>query len=168
MQFALKPSSLSAALALCAGVLYSDLASAQAQSRQLVLNEPVRRQLVTGDRHAYSIRLDAGQFLFATVDHRGIDVYVSILDSSGEVVTTGEGPTGANGLEYVSFVPETSGWYWIAVLPRVRGPEVRSLHYNSGASRVHGDRLRTAYRSDFCRLGSTWFTRSRGGGGPER
>jgi CubicO group peptidase (beta-lactamase class C family) len=103
--------------------LCSDDASAQAQSRQLVLNEPVRRQLVTGDRHAYSIRLDAGQFLFATVDHRGIDVYVSILDSSGEVVTTGEGPTGANGLEYVSFVPETSGWYWIALLPRVRGPE---------------------------------------------
>ncbi len=123
MQKALIHRSIVLTLALCANLAAFDSASPQAQSRQLVLGEPVQRQLVTGDRHAYAVQLDAGQFMFATVDHRGIDVYVSVLDSRGEVLTTGEGPDGANGLEHISFVPETSAWYWIAVLPRVRGPE---------------------------------------------
>ncbi len=129
--------SFTAAISLCAALLSSDFASAQTQSRQLVLGKPVRRQLVTGDRHAYSIRLDSDQFLFATVDHRGIDVYVSILDSRGNVVATGEGPAGANGLEYVSLVPEAAGWYWIAVLPRVAGPE-------AGAYTITLERLEAA------------------------
>lgn len=94
--------------------------SATAQNRppQLVLGESVERSLAAGERHAYSVWLDAGHFLFATVDQHGIDVYLSILDTNGNVVATGEGQRGMHGLEHVSFFPDTSGVFWLAILPR--------------------------------------------------
>jgi CubicO group peptidase (beta-lactamase class C family) len=87
----------------------------------LVLGESVERELVTGDRHAYPLRLEAGQFLLATVEQRGIDAYVTILDTLGKVLASGEGQGGMNGVDFVSFFPETTGWYWIAVLPPSAG-----------------------------------------------
>ena len=107
------------ALATCVAIAFpSSWASAQSQIQQLVLGESVERELVTGDRHAYPVRLEAGQFLLTTVEQHGIDTYVSLLDTLGNVLAVGEGQGGINGLDFVSLFPETTGWYWIAVLPR--------------------------------------------------
>ena len=92
--------------------------AAQNRPPQLVLGESLERSLAAGERHAYPIWLEAGQFVFATVEQHGIDVYLSMLDSRGTVVSSGVGPGGKHGLESVALYPEVSGAYWVAVLPR--------------------------------------------------
>ncbi len=80
------------ALATCVAIAFpSSWASAQSQIQQLVLGESVERELVTGDRHAYPVRLEAGQFLLTTVEQHGIDTYVSLLDTLGDVLAVGIG-----------------------------------------------------------------------------
>lgn len=95
-----------------------DGVSAQARSRRLQLGESVELPLARGERHAFAVSLSAGSFAFITVKQHGIDAYVSVLNSSGEVVAVGDGQGGENGMESVAFYPDASGWYWIAVLPR--------------------------------------------------
>ncbi|MFC1640195.1 serine hydrolase domain-containing protein, partial [Gemmatimonadota bacterium] len=120
-------------------------ASAQTRAPQLVLGESLERALTAGERHAYAIWLDAGQFLFATVDQIGIDVYLSILDANGNVVAAGGGQRGMHGMEHVSLFPDTSGLHWIAILPRseqaARGNYSITLEHLEQAATIPSERI---------------------------
>lgn len=58
------------------------LAQSAAEIRQLEQGKAIEREMLSGEVHAYSTQLTAGQFLGVIVDQRGIDVVVTQKRSS--------------------------------------------------------------------------------------
>lgn len=54
-------------------------ATAQAQAQPLEQRILIERELKGGETHAYTIRLEAGQFLQAAANQRGVDVVVRLF-----------------------------------------------------------------------------------------
>ena len=74
--------------------------------------KPVEREIGGGATHRYTIRLEAGQLLDATVEQKGVDVAVVLLDSAGKIVLEVDSP---NGPEPVLLVAENGGEYTLEV-----------------------------------------------------
>ena len=58
----------------------------------LEVGKPVEREIGGGATHRYSIRLEPGQLLDATVEQKGVDVEVVLLDSDGKTVLAVDSP----------------------------------------------------------------------------
>jgi len=95
---------------------------AQPNNRELLVGTPIERDLSYGERHAYPLYLESDQFLYVSVRERGIDAYLTLLDSTGAVVTEATDHGGSSGLQSLTLFSETPGLYWVAVLPRIDGP----------------------------------------------
>src|SRR5262249_14086245 len=75
------------------------------------------RELAGGEVHVYRFRLAARQFVRLTVDQRGIDVAVRLLDTAGREISTVDGAPGERGQEQLELVAETAGVYRAEVRP---------------------------------------------------
>jgi CubicO group peptidase (beta-lactamase class C family) len=100
-----------------AGALESQTALTQAQTRDLTLGRPVERELAGGAAHSYRVSLEAGQYMFAAVEQRGIDVVVTVFGPDGEQVGQFDTPNGRRGIEGVGVEAEVSGTYRLEVRP---------------------------------------------------
>ena len=107
----------------------------------LEVGKPVESEIGGGATHRYSIRLEAGQLLDATVEQKGVDVAVVLLDSAGKIVLEVDSPNGANGPEPVLFVSEDGGAFTL---------EIRTLEpaQNSGRYEARVNAIRTATEKD--------------------
>jgi CHAT domain-containing protein/uncharacterized protein HemY len=84
-------------------------------SQELTSGKPIERELGGGGVHLYSIKVEAGQFLKAVVDQRGIDVVVTLIAPDGKQLIEVDSPNGRQGPEPVSYVAKTSGAHQIKV-----------------------------------------------------
>ncbi len=75
----------------------------------------VERELAAGQVDAYEIDLDAGQYLFASFDQRGVDVVVGVFGVDHRQILEADRPYDAVGAEKVHLVAETSGRYRLEV-----------------------------------------------------
>lgn len=75
----------------------------------------VSQELSGGLTHSYPIKLGAGEFLFITVEQKGIDVAVTLLESEGKEVVGTNAANGASGLEVLCFVIERAGDYRVEI-----------------------------------------------------
>ncbi len=66
-------------------------------------------ELAGGERHVFSLRLDAGDYLHVVVDQRGIDVEVTVFDPGGRAVLAVDSPNGPEGPEPVAAVASVRG-----------------------------------------------------------
>src|SRR5262245_36305865 len=66
------------------GEAKSSAPSSQADIRNLEVDKPTEREIKGGESHAYEIVLEAGRYLNAVVDQRGIDVKVSVIGPDGK------------------------------------------------------------------------------------
>jgi len=98
-------------------------APAQTQASDLRLGQPIERELAGGALHSYAVSLAAGQFMFAAVDQRGIDLAVTVLGPDGEQVGWFDTPNGSYGIEGVGVEAEVSGTYRLEVRPFSEGAE---------------------------------------------
>jgi len=103
--------------------------------------QPVERQLAGDRAHSYSIALNAGQYLRAIVEQRGIDVVVTVFGADGKPLLEVDGPNGKDGPEPVSIIAATTGSYRLVV---------RSLEKTAAAGRyeVRVEALRAATEKD--------------------
>ena len=83
--------------------------------RTLEQGRTLEGEIAAGEVHAYRVDLEAGQFLRAVVNQRGIDLVVSVIGPDGQKIAEVDSPTGANGPEPVSFAPKVSGAYRLEV-----------------------------------------------------
>jgi CubicO group peptidase (beta-lactamase class C family) len=113
---------LLSALALT-GTLEPQTALAQTQAVDLTLGRPIERQMAGGESHSYRVTLEAGQFMFAVVDQRGIDVAITAFGPDGEQVGWFDTPNGRYGIEGVGVEAELSGTYRLEVQPFVQDAE---------------------------------------------
>jgi tetratricopeptide (TPR) repeat protein len=101
-------------------------ATSRAEPERLEVGTPIERELAGGETHTYAVRLEAGQYLHAVAQQKGIDVVVTLSDPSGAKLVEVDSPNGTEGPEPVSYVAETAGTYNL---------EVRSLDASAPAGR---------------------------------
>jgi len=89
--------------------------NSQAQAQRIEPGKPMERELKGGEVHQYQVEMEAGQFLNAIVDQRGIDVMVLVFAPKGQKVFEVDSPNGANGPEPVYLLAEAAGPYRLEI-----------------------------------------------------
>ena len=89
--------------------------AAQVEAQQLEQHRPIERTLGGKETHAYTIALDAGQFLDAAVNQRGVDVVVRVFAPDGKLLTEIDSPNGSQGDEPIALEAKSGGKYRIEV-----------------------------------------------------
>jgi CHAT domain-containing protein len=90
-------------------------ATNQSAVRKLEVGKPIERELKGGETHTYEIALEAGQFLNAVVEQRGIDVEVVVIAPDGKELMKIDSPNGTQGDEPVTLITEAVGVYRLKV-----------------------------------------------------
>ena len=91
------------------------------QTAQLSGDTAVERQLEGSEAHEYTLALAEGGYSALTVEQRGIDVMVQVLDPAGKLIAEFDSESRKEGREFVGFVTDAAGSYRIrikAVYPR--------------------------------------------------
>lgn len=101
-------------ITLAASTVFGQL-KLEAETTQLILGQAVERNVMGEETHAYSIMLDAGQYLHVRVNQKGVDVVISLFDSSSKMLVSMDSLNGKHGVEPLSFISETSGNYRLEV-----------------------------------------------------
>ena len=96
-------------------------ATVQVEAQRLEQHKPVEREVKAGETHAYTIALEAGQFLGAAVNQRGIDVIVRVFAPDGSKIAEIDSPNGTQGDEPIALEAKTAGTYRIEVSPLEQG-----------------------------------------------
>lgn len=105
------------------------------------------RELKASETHSYIVRLSSGQYLYAVVEQKGIDVVVRLFGPDGQKLTEVDSPNGTQGPEPISMIAGGSGDYRL---------EVTSLEEKAETGRyeVKVQELRAATQKDRDRIGA--------------
>src|SRR5215470_7521291 len=95
------------------------MTNAQAETQRMEPGRVVERELKGGEVHQYQVEMEAGQFLHAVVDQRGIDVVVIVFAPNGQKVFEVDSPNGASGPESVYLLGETPGPYRLSTSNKI-------------------------------------------------
>lgn len=93
----------------------SSSSTVQVEARPIERSKPVERELKARETHAYKITLEAGQFLNAAVNQRGVDVVVRVFAPDGSNIAEIDSPNGTQGDEPIALEAKTTGAYRIEV-----------------------------------------------------
>jgi tetratricopeptide (TPR) repeat protein len=86
-------------------------------ARPLEAGKPVEREMAGGQKHYYTITLEAGQYLQLIIGQKGIDVIVTLFDPEGKKLVEVDSPVGAYQPERVSIITDTPGGYRLELRP---------------------------------------------------
>jgi CHAT domain-containing protein/tetratricopeptide (TPR) repeat protein len=118
--------------------------SLQQDANDLPLLSPVERELKGGETHSYRVNLASGQFLYALVEQKGVDVEVALFAPDGHQLSVADSPNDLWGPEPVLLVAETPGDYRVEVrAPNSKAPAGRyeikpfTVREATSADRVH-------------------------------
>jgi CHAT domain-containing protein/tetratricopeptide (TPR) repeat protein len=115
--------------------------NAAIQNETLEPGKPIKREMKGGETHSYLLTLTAGQFLYALVDQRGVDMVITLFDPEGKQVIQIDSPNDTQEPEPVRAIAELTGSYRL---------EVRSLEKEAkpGRYEVRIEELRAASQQD--------------------
>jgi len=116
---------LSHAIVLLGGILVftgqvplaqqSSSPTVRVEAQQLEQQKPIERELKAKETHVYALQLEAGQFLGAAVNQRGIDLVVRVFAPDGKLISEIDSPNGMQGDEPIALATTTTGTYRIEV-----------------------------------------------------
>ena len=101
--------------------------ASQPQSQPLLVGAPITREMGTGDTHAYSIRLDPGQYLRVAIQQQGGDIEARLVGPDGAKLAEAASTLTRRGGDRLSFVAVVGGVHRIDVGPA--GKSARSGRY---------------------------------------
>lgn len=111
------------AVGLSAALAISVLSGVAQTAQELPALAAVKRELKTGETHSYRIVLNAGEFLYATVEQQDIDVVTAVFSPDGKQLTESDSPNDRWGSEPIIFVAPVSGEYRVDIRgPRSQAP----------------------------------------------
>lgn len=102
-------------------------AAAQDAPTQLPSLADGRHELKGGESRSYSIKLAAGQFLYALIEQQAIDVTVSLFNPDGSPLSVSDSPNDRFGTEPALLIADTTGDYRLEV--RAPNPRASAAHY---------------------------------------
>jgi CHAT domain-containing protein/lipopolysaccharide biosynthesis regulator YciM len=106
---------LAAPLPPAAAVLADSQPTPPAEGTPLLPGKIIDRALAGGQSHTYQISLSAGQSATLTVEQKGLDVLVQIVDPASNPLADFDFETRPLGEEHVAFVAESTGAYRVLV-----------------------------------------------------
>jgi CHAT domain-containing protein/Tfp pilus assembly protein PilF len=118
---------------------------AQAQP-EIVVSQPIAREMRGGEEHAYQVKLSASQHARVVVEQKGIDVVLALSGADGKpLLEVDNNLSGTRGMEVISVVADVSDAYVF---------KVRSLEKGATAGRyeIRLEDLRTATEADRTRV----------------
>ena len=127
-----------------AGILAVALVPAQAAGQSLAAGAAVERELHGGEAHGYLVRLEAGDFVEASVEQKGVDVAAALVAPGGATVVEVDSPTGDHGAEVVRAVVEAPGEYRLEVRALDPAPAAGRYEVRLAAARAATARDRDA------------------------
>jgi CHAT domain-containing protein/Flp pilus assembly protein TadD len=123
----------------------------QSEVRKLEVGKPIERELKGGESHSYEIALEAGQFLNAVVEQRGIHLVVQVVAPDGKQLMEVDTPNEDKGDELVTLITEAAGVYRLKVKSPEENAPVRKYEIRVKELRVATERdraLREATKSN--------------------
>jgi CHAT domain-containing protein/tetratricopeptide (TPR) repeat protein len=87
----------------------------ESQDTSLATLAPVERELKGGETHSYRVTLASGQFLYALVEQKGIDIVVAVTDPTGKQIALADSPNDQWGTEPILVVADLAGDYRVEV-----------------------------------------------------
>jgi CHAT domain-containing protein/Tfp pilus assembly protein PilF len=113
---ALLYSAVSALLSLFPSAMsQSAYAQTAAPQSRLELKSSIDGTLSRSSPQEHQIRLEAGQFARVSVEQQGIDLIVSTISPSGQVIAITDSPNNSSGAEIIFLLAKTAGYYSIKV-----------------------------------------------------
>lgn len=111
-------------------LLLSQVCYAQTTGTLLGINKkPALHGIRQGEAHQYKVQLQKDVLYTIAVDQQGIDVVVFLKDSRQKTLDEKDSPTGAKGVEKISFSPDTTGSYIVTVKPLVEKENATTGNY---------------------------------------
>src|SRR5262245_58919092 len=110
--------------------------------RPLEQGRPVKRELSSGQKHIYQLRLSAGQFLNAIIEQQGIDVVAQISGPDGKQILEFDSERWLQGQEQASLVAEAAGDYRLTLRPKRKEAA-------AGRYEIRIEELRAATENDY-------------------
>ncbi|MBO0797746.1 MAG: tetratricopeptide repeat protein, partial [Blastocatellia bacterium] len=108
-------------LGCIAGILAQPAQDEAAQNerdiRSLESGQVMKRELASGQKHLYRVKLDAGQYLKVVIEQAGIDVGVEVRSPDSSTIFKINNEIRLQGREEIKLVAESAGEYRLAVLP---------------------------------------------------
>lgn len=101
--------------------------AAQEAPKPLPVLADGRHALKGGESHSYSIKLSAGQFLYALIEQQGIDLSVSLFKPDGSQISVSDSPNDRAGTEPALLVADAPGEHRVEV--RAPNPRASAAHY---------------------------------------
>ena len=91
--------------------------SLKSQDRQseLIKGKPVSDLLKTGDKHKYTIKMEAGRFAYVSLIQDGVDAGITVYDPDGKKIQSFDSPNGRKGPEPVMVFSDKKGDYLLEV-----------------------------------------------------
>ncbi len=107
---------LAVLISVCGGALIAGQAAPAASqatetTSRLELGTPIEREISGRQQHTYEIALKAGEYAEVIVEQRGIDVVVSVLDTSGNLIAEFDADSRNDGRERAEVVAASASGY---------------------------------------------------------
>ncbi len=113
----------------------------------LTLNQTVQRQIAGGQKQLFLLACPAGQYVKLSVEQRGVDVSVRLLDAEEKVIVEYDADPRINGDENVEFVSEQTGICRLLIEPRQRAARSGGFSVTWTDSRPSTEKERSFYES---------------------
>jgi CHAT domain-containing protein len=84
-------------------------------SANLPLLSPVEKELRGGETNSYRVSLKTGQFLYATVEQKGVDVVVVVFGPEGKQISESDSPNDRWGSEPILLIAAVAGDYRVEI-----------------------------------------------------
>ncbi len=118
--------------------------TAQPETARLGPDQSIERHIDRHEEHRYQLAMSAGECAHLTVDQRGIDVVIELLDTDGSAIARFQEEIRPRGDEQVEVVADRAGTYTLAVKAADGVPDpvdsTYAIHITSRAAATDADR----------------------------
>lgn len=118
----------------------------QSNIQNLVVGQPLAREMRGGEEHTYQVTINPGHFARVVLEQKGIDVVLALSGADGKpLVEVDNNLSGTSGLEMISLVAEVGGNYRFSVRALEKGA-------SPGRYELRLEELRLATEADRARV----------------
>jgi CHAT domain-containing protein/tetratricopeptide (TPR) repeat protein len=116
-------------------------------STRLEPRQPIERAIAGGDKHSYTVVLEAGQFVSITVVQENSQIAITLLSPEGKKLTEVEGSSTTRGIARVLHIAETAGAYALEI-------HLHNRQASEGSYEIAVAEVRSPTPQDVARVGA--------------
>jgi CHAT domain-containing protein/tetratricopeptide (TPR) repeat protein len=96
-------------------VTVQGIVASRTDVRLLDANQPITREIKTGDEHSYEVVVAADQYIEVAAEQQGVNLTMALVAPTGERLLEVDSERGKNGTESLARIAETAGTYRVEV-----------------------------------------------------